>query len=154
MRHDRNLWNLTQSIMEAIRRAAKPLVEERPGNTAWTAGLLDSVADLTNPSNVANANRALFAGLSVYANGIIQGDNGERKRGDRGGEWLFDLCMLEWNEHGYLARMPLALECEWGNDDAILDDFQKLIVCRADLRVMIFGEANQTTPGTFTMLRR
>ena len=34
--------------------------------------------------------------------------------------------------------MPLALESEWGDQEAVDRDFQKLVLARADHRVMIF----------------
>ena len=49
--------------------------------------------------------------------------------------------------------MPLALECEWGNDTEILYDFQRLLSSRAALRVMVFGENNRDTDQTFDLLR-
>jgi hypothetical protein len=48
------------------------------------------------------------------------------------GRWLFDLAWL--GEHD----MPLALESEWGDQEAVDRDFQKLVLARADHRVMIF----------------
>ena len=36
--------------------------------------------------------------------------------------------------------MPLVAEIEWGNSGDVWDDFQKLLVARADVRVMIFDE--------------
>ena len=59
------------------------------------------------------------------------------------GEWLWDLCWLRYEgaaPHETLADIPIAVECEWGTnfDRSILPDFQKLIVSRARLRVMIF----------------
>jgi|GEM_PF-7016795 len=68
----------------------------------------------------------------------------------RGGEWLYDLCWLEYvaPDSDVIVGMPLALESEWGNDTEILEDFQKLLVSRAALRVMIFGERNRSTECT------
>lgn len=52
------------------------------------------------------------------------------------GEWLYDVCWLEYNGD-WLQRMPMAAESEWGNRGAIEDDFSKLLVARASLRVMV-----------------
>jgi len=61
-------------------------------------------------------------GYPVYASGM-------------GGEWLYDLICLEYEDE-YLKSIPLVLESEWdkGGVDA---DFQKLVVARADYRVMV-----------------
>ena len=32
----------------------------------------------------------------------------------------------------------LAVECEWGNNDAVKFDFQKLLFCNANIRLMVF----------------
>ncbi len=59
------------------------------------------------------------------------------------GEWLFD---LSWLDHRgcLLTRVPLALECEWDAGGAG-DDFQKLVVARADERVMVFVTSDAVT---------
>ena len=72
--------------------------------------------------------------LSVWASRVDQ------KHKD-GGEWLFDVTWLEYgselNSIPGLQSIPMAAECEWGDWGAITDDFQKLLVSRADVRVMV-----------------
>jgi len=63
-------------------------------------------------------------------------------------EWLFDVCWLEYRRRpdgsvGFLRRLALAAECEWGNRGDVEDVFEKLLVSRADLRVVIY-EANSS----------
>ena len=57
------------------------------------------------------------------------------------GEWLFDICWRIEDQQGLLS-LPLAVECELDGSfrcmDAQLDDLEKLIVARADLRLFIF----------------
>jgi hypothetical protein len=56
----------------------------------------------------------------------------------RNGEWMFDLTWSkESRKNGYKFRLPLVLESEWDPKD-IRWDFSKLLVARADLRVMVF----------------
>jgi len=57
-----------------------------------------------------------------------------------GGEWLFDLTWLNYSGNN-LINVELALESEW-NTNSINDDFQKLLLARAELRVMIFQSKN------------
>jgi hypothetical protein len=71
-------------------------------------------------------------------------------------EWLYDLEWYTENEGGgknYMIKtFPLAVECEWGrkrkgdkngdNESEIKYDFQKLLVCNAELRLMIFQVRN------------
>ena len=62
--------------------------------------------------------------------------------GKIGGEWLYDFTCLEYKHNddgGWLKGIPVVAECEWGNKDCIGDDFQKLLLARADVRVMIFN---------------
>lgn len=57
-----------------------------------------------------------------------------------GGEWLFDLSWLNYSNKD-LITVELALECEWDRN-GIDDDFQKLLLCRAEYKVMIFQANN------------
>ena len=65
-------------------------------------------------------------GFSVCASNVDSAD---------WGEWLYDVSWL----HGkrWLRSVPMVAECEWGNFGDIEDDFQKLLVPRASLRVMV-----------------
>jgi hypothetical protein len=53
-------------------------------------------------------------------------------------EWLWDMTWVELRD-GKLIDLPLALESEWNPKfEEILFDFERLLVSRARLRVMIF----------------
>ncbi len=54
-----------------------------------------------------------------------------------GGEWLFDVTCLLYDEKGFIRRVPLVAESEWGLRTAVEDDFEKLLLARADVRVMV-----------------
>jgi hypothetical protein len=57
------------------------------------------------------------------------------------GEWLYDMTWAQMDEQGHLVSIPLVLESEWSSRPADVDaDFQKLLVARANFRVMIFQE--------------
>jgi hypothetical protein len=63
-----------------------------------------------------------------------------------GCEFLFDHCWLtEYSntveaENGYVIKCNLAMECEWHlSGEAIHNDFQKLVIAKADAKVMIFN---------------
>jgi hypothetical protein len=104
--------------------AEEAITQQWKGNTFWTSKIKERICDLgknlgykiqTNKKSATNADW---------------------------GEWLFDLTWLDYSE-GMVLEVPLALECEWSqNIDEIDADFQKLIICRADHRVMIFQQAN------------
>ena len=55
-----------------------------------------------------------------------------------GGEWLYDVTCLSYDAGGYLKRIPLVAESEWGSRNDVHDDFEKLMLARADVRVMVF----------------
>ena len=73
------------------------------------------------------------------------------------GEWLYDVTWLKYEceRDGLkwpataLIKVPLVAECEWGVDENleyIIEDFEKLLLARADVRLMIF-DGNQE-PGS------
>jgi len=86
-------------------------------DTEWTKQVKSTVAAL-------GKDRSYW----VYCSGCSPSD---------GGEWLFDLCWLEY-DGDILLSVPLIMECEWTPSEAD-DDFQKLIVAKADHRVMVFA---------------
>lgn len=86
---------------------------------------------------VCEACRALDEGCYLAASNVTRmKDGGEPADG---GEWLFDVSCLQYDNEGYLKRVVLAAECEWSLDeDELWGDFEKLLVARAEVRVMIF----------------
>ncbi len=60
----------------------------------------------------------------------------------RGGEWLFDLVWLKYCDHR-LVGVPLVVESEW-NPAGVYDDFEKLLVVRAEHRLLIFSAKTRT----------
>ncbi|MDE2756691.1 MAG: hypothetical protein OXI92_09115 [Acidobacteriota bacterium] len=66
--------------------------------------------------------------LAQKCGGIIQG------------EWLNDFTCLDHDDDGWLKRIPLVAESEWNDKkDEIEKDFKRLLVARADVRVMVFN---------------
>ena len=72
-------------------------------------------------------------GCKVCASGVEKADRDY-------GEWLYDVTWLDYEKSGQgeLVDAPLVAECEWGNFDAIVEDFEKLLLARAGVRLMIF----------------
>lgn len=75
----------------------------------------------------------------VYAGRYVKEDEKD------GGEWLYDVTWLKYDRSGNdeLTDAPLIVECEWGDYQDIEDDFEKLLLARARVRVMIFGGADE-----------
>ena len=54
------------------------------------------------------------------------------------GEWLWDITWCEEGDKSRMVDLPLVAECEWALSSAtIVEDFQKLLVARAGVRLMI-----------------
>ena len=67
-----------------------------------------------------------------------------------GGEWLYDVTWLEYECDGRrswpamaLIDAPLVAECEWGNFEEIVYDFEKLLLTRTRVRLMIFDSERE-----------
>ncbi len=55
-----------------------------------------------------------------------------------GNEWLYDVYWVKYDQDGWIRSMPLAAESEWGGRDQADYDFQKLLIVKATVRVMIY----------------
>ena len=117
-------------IMRAVREGLNSLeVGEDQGYGVWTTAVKTELCKI---------GRDRF-GYSVYARA-----NEVAKAYRDDGEWLYDVAWLEYekNKHGKPARplvdAPLVAECEWYNEGDIKDDFEKLLLARAGVRLMIF----------------
>ena len=54
-------------------------------------------------------------------------------------EWMYDVVWANLSKDSELLRsIPLVMECEWGNTQEVWDDFQKLLISCAAVRVLIF----------------
>ena len=60
------------------------------------------------------------------------------------GEWLYDLCWLSYQSDGdeSLVDADLVVESEWTGGEYLDEDFQKLLLARATVRLMIFDGGN------------
>ena len=61
-----------------------------------------------------------------------------RGHGHRNSEFMYDMIWLKKDHDGRLLRVGLVMECEWGNDEEVLQDFRKLLLARADERLIVF----------------
>ena len=76
-------------------------------------------------------------GCYVCASGVDEAANH--------GEWLYDVTWLEYERDSLkswpataLIEAHLVAECEWGNFEEIVYDFEKLLLAHARVRLMIF----------------
>lgn len=87
--------------------------------------------------------KKILVNMAPKTNGIEVCASGA---GANWGEWLCDVTWLQYSGERFqrpLLKMLLAAESEWGDEGDILDDFEKLLVCRADVRVMIFDDSKK-----------
>ena len=67
----------------------------------------------------------------TYASGVPEATDGE---------WMCDVVWWHSGKDELLHRIPLVAECEWPKKEQdVWDDFQKLLIIRAAVRVMIFS---------------
>ncbi|WP_299621022.1 hypothetical protein [Pelagibius sp.] len=110
-------------------------------NGPWTRQILTRLAKLGKKQN----RHENGAGIWVYASKTDAETETSPSVAD-GGEWLFDLCWLDYagrDTWAQLRTVPLVAEIEWGNQGDIIDDFQKLVLARARLRLMIFAASSR-----------
>ena len=72
-------------------------------------------------------------GYQTCTNGIVQGAQWDK-------EWLYDLVWVHASDDFVVQDVFLVAEIEWKGTRAIQQDFQKLLLARADCRVMIFDD--------------
>ena len=120
-------------IMRAVRDGLDNLEVVKPWttDTEWTKAVKTKLCEIGREF-----------GCKVCASGV------EKAARDYG-EWLYDVTWLDYEKSGQgeLVDAPLVAECEWGNFDAIVEDFEKLLLARADVRLMIFTGSNQAKSG-------
>ena len=117
-------------IMRAVRDGLDNLeVDDPKGDTEWTKAVKTKLCKIGREF-----------GCKVGAGGVDNLDYGE---------WLYDVTWLEYERESddfkwpsaALIKAPLVAECEWGrgnNLGYIVEDFEKLLLARADVRLMIF----------------
>ena len=112
-------------IMRAVQRGLNSLeVDKAESDTIWTKAVKTKLCEI---------GRGRF-GYRVHAR-TNEVDEAYRD----GGEWLYDVTWLEYEKSGRgLVDAPLIAECEWGDFEDIVEDFEKLLLARAGVRLMVF----------------
>jgi len=119
--------SLAERVMIALNDLCLKPDEREWGNTGWTQRVKSAVTRLAHD-----------AGHKAYASrGVPEAD---------GREWLYDVTWLDHSpKDDRLIRTILVLESEWSwSWKQIVYDFHKLLVARADLRVMVFQVSNES----------
>jgi hypothetical protein len=64
-------------------------------------------------------------------------------------EWLLDVV---WYSPGS-GGIHLAVECEWGEEDEVLDDFEKIMCTKSPLKLMLFS-SGETLPSQPSLVQK
>jgi hypothetical protein len=97
--------------------------EKWPSDRIWTGDLISALGRLGQERNY-----------------YVCGKHGHKYGGQD--EWLYDLVWLLQSSDGVIVDVPLILESEWGvkRSEDIREDFEKLLLGRAQHRVMVFQQ--------------
>lgn len=104
-----------RAVCAALTRLDKHWWRVKKTDGAWTRAIKNAVGSIGRQR-----------GYRVYA---------ASSKFERDGEWVFDLGWYEMRGE-FIVDVPLALESEWTISGA-MDDFQKLLISRAQNRVMV-----------------
>lgn len=118
----------TDAVSAMIRAKLSRVVMERHddvkalGDRPWTSGVKAALCDAGHE-----------CGFKVAAAGCAQANIGE---------WLFDVVWYETGTIDWsLKSLPLVAESEWDpHFDAIAWDFEKILVAKATLKLMVFQQ--------------
>ena len=121
------MMNPDKIIQEILKEFKKLEHTDTSGwnQTQWTRAILTPLCSLGRQNK-----------YYVYAS-----SNFVDKQEKCGGEWLYDVIWCKYErkyENDFLTSVPVVAECEWGNLGDIKDDFEKLILARAAVRVFVF----------------
>lgn len=119
-------------IMHAVQEVLDKInVTVRDRDTVWTKTIKTDLCKLGRDS----------FGCDVGASNVAESNRNF-------GEWLYDVTWLKYDEGSprRVVAAPLVAECEWGTFDDIKDDFDKLLLAHATVRLMIYDGGYK--PGT------
>jgi len=107
-------------ICESLRESIKYSQKLRHSRKEWTNTIKKNLTQ-----------HARKDGLFICTSGVKEADCGE---------WLYDLVVLKYRKDAELIESAvLALESEWDSDEqSILEDFQKLLLSNAEIKVMLY----------------
>lgn len=125
-----NRNEIVREVVEAF-RVLETTMKVRGGGTnrEWTRQVLTTLCVLGRRE-----------GFTTWASGVADDCRD-------GGEWLWDCTWIKPDRFDWLDSLALVAECEWSGLSGVEDDFQRLLVARAAVRVMIYdtGKAGHVT---------
>lgn len=130
---------VSDAIQTTLDEQHDRLVPLNLSNGAWTLELMGAIGALARSYCDSNLGESAVA----YR-------NSSASKWHTGGEFMFDHTWMVQranpikNEAALTVGIPLVLECEWLGWPNIWDDFDKLLLPRAGLRVMILQKSAKT----------
>ena len=125
-----NRCDLVNKIVAAFRILEEEIQQRAPAqrpqsNAHWTKKILITLCNL---------------GRSEGYESRATGTRGHRVPDEYrdGGEFLYDVSWRELDNCGRIISFPMVAESEWGPLREIEYDFQKLLLARAKVRVMVY----------------
>ncbi len=120
---------LVRLLSKRLRKLARRLCKDgTDGSRAWTEAFLDRLVEaareMPDSDHIGVGGHPLFVENADF------------------GEWLFDMIWLKYDQQQRMEGVYLVAESEWGSKEDVLDDFQKLLVARATVRVMVYDAHN------------
>ncbi len=124
--------NSEAEIISAI-TTIPPTVASGRGDGVWTAAIKRSLITLGTTK-----------GYKICTSGFP--DECDR-------EWLFDLVWYRNEPQEHLREIGLIVESEWSRDpSAIKFDFEKLLIAKSPIKVMVFQDYNDNRRELFALL--
>ena len=112
------------NIIHAVRRGLDDLqVDAAESNVVWTQAIKTELCRI--------GRREFRCKVGAHSREVAKCDRDY-------GEWLYDVTWLEYDGDGCVTVAHLIAECEWGGRTDVDEDFQKLLLARATMRLMIF----------------
>ena len=132
---------LTERIILELNRFRGLVPAEGFGKREWTAGVKNALC------GVGRSFRYKYVNTVIDHLLLPQELRHEYQPPDYG-EFIYDLSIQDKDQDGNWSNVVIA-ECEWGDKTYIKEDFEKLVVGRAALRVMVYDNY-YATPTDFT----
>lgn len=137
-------------LKEAIEKLNELPLKNLSGTIAWTRAIKDVFFEIAELKS-----REMKKGYEccICATGI------KEKKTDvfstYTAEWLYDVFVIEQitsDDFPYFNRALIAVESEWGDRVQIISDFQKLLCCKSEYKVMIFDNRYDKGDYLFTYM--
>jgi hypothetical protein len=113
----------------ALRAVAERLKDTGTGNGVWTKEIKKALLTLGREH-----------GYTICTSGV---------KADWG-EWLYDMCWLKHKGdrvYDIPVSVPFIMESEWNtNPEEVIVDFQKLLICKAKTKLLIFQDNEDLIP--------